>query len=821
MPTTGPSSSQTPYLVPVAQGVDVKSILTTGDAINGYKMAGLPDGLGAFDNDNGTFTLLMNHEIAANVGAVRAHGSTGAFVSKWVINKSDLSVVSGGDLIQSVYVWDSNTNTFTTGTTAFSRFCSADLAPVTAYYNSVTGLGTQNRIFLNGEETGPEGRAFAHIVTGSSAGTTYQLPRLGKLSFENAIASPTVSNKTVVAALDDNSTNGQVYIYVGTKTNTGTDIDKAGLNNGKLFGVSVAGLTAENRNATVASGTRFTLADLGSVQNTTGAALDAASTAAGVTSFLRPEDGVWDPSNPRDFYFNTTDRLDQVSDGVGSQVGNSRVWRLRFDDPTNPELGGTIEAVVDGLTDKDVNGNSVKVNMLDNIAIDKYGHLFMLEDVGNADHNSKVWQYDIETDSLTQLTKFDTARFGDVVNGSITAPTAPFTRDEETSGIIDAEDILGAGWFLIDAQAHYPNTDTSLVEGGQLLAFYNPDTAASAPKMGKTGSDTFTLSGKKPKLEVSLVGRNSNLVNELGVFTVDDAQGKINGIAPGQAGYTEAALERARVIFSAISNNPNGFNPNESTRLLEFESGNNVRFLLVKNSTIDAASSGQTSLDNVLISSDTTQKVTDLGNNSFTLSWEDKTGNSTDFKDLEVKIKSSNKTLELGTKLQGEDNAELIDLRGLSGQVNASFSVYREASFSNEVYFYKVDNVDGLIGSINPDTANPKAYMQAALGNLVKDSLTGQNMKLNAPNQGVQTGTAKVEAGSIYAPMIIINGTLDQLTDNNISNDPQVYFPYLGANTDGFDHIRLLGNNTFGFEDLPKGGDVDYNDMIVKINFSA
>jgi hypothetical protein len=38
------------------------------------------------------------------------------------------------------------------------------------------------------------------------------------------------------------------------------------------------------------------------------------------------------------------------------------------------------------------------------------------------------------------------------------------------------------------------------------------------------------------------------------------------------------------------------------------------------------------------------------------------------------------------------------------------------------------------------------------------------------------------------------------------------------VNSDKVDHIRLLGNNLWGFEDLTGGGDRDYNDMIVKLN---
>ena len=58
---TGPDSSDSPYLLPTAKGVKLQSILTVGDAAeNGYRMVGKPDGLGAFDNYDGTFTLLMN-----------------------------------------------------------------------------------------------------------------------------------------------------------------------------------------------------------------------------------------------------------------------------------------------------------------------------------------------------------------------------------------------------------------------------------------------------------------------------------------------------------------------------------------------------------------------------------------------------------------------------------------------------------------------------------------------------------------------------------------------------------------------------------------
>ncbi|MEH2333882.1 MAG: DUF4114 domain-containing protein [Nostoc sp.] len=64
-------------------------------------------------------------------------------------------------------------------------------------------------------------------------------------------------------------------------------------------------------------------------------------------------------------------------------------------------------------------------------------------------------------------------------------------------------------------------------------------------------------------------------------------------------------------------------------------------------------------------------------------------------------------------------------------------------------------------------------------------------------------------------------GKPDALLDSNANNHPKVYFAFLGANSDQVEHIRLLENNPFGFEDLPNGGDKDYNNVIVQVNLSV
>ncbi|MEH1916147.1 DUF4114 domain-containing protein [Nostoc sp.] len=341
-------------------------------------------------------------------------------------------------------------------------------------------------------------------------------------------------------------------------------------------------------------------------------------------------------------------------------------------------------------------------------------------------------------------------------------------------------------------------------------------------RLTNPNDDIFNITGQDDKLtlEVKLTGHNSPLVNELGLFTIDDAQGTINGIAPGAEGYAQAALQRSVVIFSAIANNPNGFDTNNLTRLLQLNSGQNFRFLLVQDGTLDAVRNDPNSIGKLLFSNVSTQKITDLGDNSFSLGWKDASGNSsTDFNDLVVKINQTDQALPLGTNLQGEFQGEVIDLRDVQQSVQAEFNVYREASYNNYVGFYQVTDQNGGIdtnGDGNADVLTGQAgYIQAAVSSRVA------GIDLSVSNQGSASFTGTFQPGAIFAPFMIVNARPDALLDNNSSNDPAVYFPFLGANSDNTDHISLLASNTFGFEDLANGGDKDFNDLIIKVNLAT
>jgi hypothetical protein len=196
---------------------------------------------------------------------------------------------------------------------------------------------------------------------------------------------------------------------------------------------------------------------------------------------LRPEDSAWDPrvKGAEDLYFVTTGN---IATNMSVAV-NSRLWRLRFDDLDDPLKGGTIDILLSG---KELPGPGWR--MFDNITIDRHGRLLLQEDTGNNPWVARIWLYGLETGSLTEIARHDPVLFQPTSAIGVTPVTGGpnfVTQDEESSGIIDAEHILGRGWFLFDVQNHKPVAPAAdplgLFEGGQLLAMY-VDPKIGAPK---------------------------------------------------------------------------------------------------------------------------------------------------------------------------------------------------------------------------------------------------------------------------------------------------------------------------------------------------
>lgn len=524
---TGPSTTTAPYLLAIEPNITITSLASVGDVLDTkadgspYRFVGIPDGMGAYDNGDGTITVLINHELRADRGIVREHDATGAFVSRLVIDKATLVVTSASDAIQTVMLWNDASNSYVETTYAIGRLCSADLADTSAYSwiddrgtastADDIAYGTLDRIFLTGEEVGSEGKEFALVVTGSETGTAYELAHTGLYSWENALSSPFAQRKTINIGLDD-SGGGEVYIYIGEKQTTGIAVERAGLVGGDLFGLRVLnldGVANTESNGAAAAGT-FTLVKLGAdtdgdgspegdVSDMTGVQLDTQATALGVTSFMRPEDGHFDPTNPNVFYFVTT----------ASFTGISRLYKLTFSDITQPEQGGTIEAVLDS-TDIPVNG-TIGPRMMDNITVTAEGKVIIQEDPGNQAHLARMLEFDPVTGILREIAAHDAALF---------TGTGAITQDEESSGVIDVTAMFGGTGrtFLATDQIHASAGDAELVELGQLSLIHVAEVAD-----GTNADDT--LNGDYSANTLSGLGGNDVIRGGSGDDVLDGGNG--------------------------------------------------------------------------------------------------------------------------------------------------------------------------------------------------------------------------------------------------------------------------------------------------------
>lgn len=443
----GENKSIYAWIKPVKEDWKVTPLLNVGDRVGktGYRMVGVPDGLGAMDNGDGTLSVFMNHELASDMGKLRAHAGRGAFVSRWTLDIATLKVVDGSDLIRKVALWlPEEHKHIVAASYSFNRLCSADLAKPAAFYDAKSGKGFDGRLFLNGEEDRAGGRAFAHVVTGEKAGISYELPHLGKFAWENAVANPGTGVKTVVMGMDD-SPGGQVYVYVGEKRDAGNPAELAGLVGGNL-------------NALKVTGRRFSLVNLGDVSEMTGDALEQAGRKAEVSNFMRPEDGAWDVNNPDVFYFATTDKID----------GSSQLFQLTFDNVLQPEQGGAIRVVL--------NARDIGAQMFDNITVASDGKLLIEEDPGDNPHVAAIWQFNPVTGKAEKLAVVAPERFLDKSSPQF------MTQDEENSGIVEITDLLrnapwartGQRYFLGALQVHAKSDDPELVEDGQLYLITSP-----------------------------------------------------------------------------------------------------------------------------------------------------------------------------------------------------------------------------------------------------------------------------------------------------------------------------------------------------------
>jgi Domain of unknown function (DUF4114) len=175
----------------------------------------------------------------------------------------------------------------------------------------------------------------------------------------------------------------------------------------------------------------------------------------------------------------------------------------------------------------------------------------------------------------------------------------------------------------------------------------------------------------------------------------------------------------------------------------------------------------------------------------------------------------------IGSKFQNLAQGHTIDLSDYTGiALKVDVTTQGEAAYTNNIGFYIVEDAIGTIKladgtSLKPGDAN---YAVEAVKNALTNSL--QAGKIDSKLDQAITG------GLIYAPVVVAQGSLTDFVNQNPSNgggakDIHAYVNYVLGNSDNVDHFKLLGNNTFGVEDMHGGGDRDFNDLVISMNIKT
>lgn len=452
---TGVKTAKPPYLVPTAPGVVVDPILSTGDIVPtgqvpSYQMSGIPDGLGGYSNSGGTYTVLMNHELGVTFPGQPAGVNTR--ISKLMIDRATNSVLSAK------YVF--------TGNEGFERFCSATLEIIhgTPWY--FTGEEAINGI----PPAPPAGHDGSSIAMNAGTGQWWETKHFGHLQHENIV--PTKLSKWFFLTTDDDFRPGQdayLYAYIAKSFQAAITGDPA---KGSLY-VWKADDAIDSTQIHKGETLTGKFVPISQAENADSVTLKAAAAARGAFKFDRLEDAaLYKPKKGR-YYFADTGKAPRTLRGRIYQFDVNRA------DPTKASL----QVILDGDAGDDVYNPDNLDTSARSIVIQedrespfRGGPVPPNPPVADSGHN-RVLVYDIETGTLQSVARVDTP-----------ATLRPGTW--ESSGVINAFQILGAGWWLTDVQAHNttefqpgptldPNSGTG--EDGQLQAVYIPQTIGPAP----------------------------------------------------------------------------------------------------------------------------------------------------------------------------------------------------------------------------------------------------------------------------------------------------------------------------------------------------
>ena len=469
-----PDGEPVRHLIPLRDGVRVKPILSTGDIVsdpfgtrNEYQMSGIPDGLGAYKNASGMLKLFMNHELDSTPPDSPAN--VGARVSWLTIDPATLSVKRASYPL--------------TGQEGFLRFCSATLRHINGTPMYFTGEETTDEGALTGDTTDGLGRGGSSIALNADTGEHRETRHFGLLPHENVVPIKGLARADFITTEDGDApivgdpdadpevNESQLYSYLAP-----TFGGAISGNQGSLYAWKAnAGQGQDNDPSTddIKQGEALSghFVRIPQRYNSDAAELEATAQRMDTFDFIRLEDAAVSKTRPNVLYI--TDTGSNPVGTPGSETRHGRLYKLTInkDDPRNATLRLLLDGDADNGAPRMTNPDNLDTS--ENSAViqeDRNSEYRQADDPGNG--YGRVLVYNLESKGLRSVARVNTP-----------ANLEPGTW--ESSGVINAHNLLGDDQWLLDVQAHSlpeeqpgPSLtpDSGMGEDGQLLRIKIPNT---------------------------------------------------------------------------------------------------------------------------------------------------------------------------------------------------------------------------------------------------------------------------------------------------------------------------------------------------------
>ena len=355
--------------------------------------------------------------------------------------------------------------------------------------------------------------------------------------------------------------------------------------------------------------------------------------------------------------------------------------------------------------------------------------------------------------------------------------------------LFNYDPITGLGGLLLDRDSN------GSVDGARLYL-----------KDGELGDFDETVNGRivDPVGFATVSTPTLRISNDNNGFTVDGVEGTGLWITLDVSSFSSATQSNLEIYDSGTGNFYGaigatlGSGP-EGTQAIYIDAGTTINFRY-------SDGAGQANSNPALNISSTA--------NGFRLGLDaDRNGTYTDLMlDIRSSIAASSPASLVMARKQLTSSDTILDLTSITAAgIRLTLDISTDCSLRNRFGFVKLDPVTGNTYQVNGVSQNDGAAFRSAVLSQFIDPYQGSGTShRNGQSRQSISWTLDSSAAGYYAPVMITQGG-EVLT--------------FGATTasDGRQHVKLLGTNTFGFEDLlaSQGSDWDFNDTKIRVSVSA